>query len=518
MTGECVHILQEYGASLASVSITPDAGRAVTGGCDMCVRLWDLGSGRGLKVLRGHTDGITTVSITPDGRRAVSGARDEAIRVWDLESGECPMNEEDIPAVYNAISTVSISPDGVLGVSGGDDAFVRVWDWSTTECRKVLKGHTSPICAFAIAPDGDHGISGAHDGSMRLWNLVTGECERVLQENTSGEAYGISAITITPDAARAISVNSVGWIDIWDLAGGERLRHIQGGAADSAGLFSLDGRLALSKDYQNLYVWDLATAKCLRVLRGHTERIDAVLVTPDCQRGVSKDYKTIRVWDFVSGECLEVMERPLNGNTVAAAISGATGVGAERLAPFLRDWDLATYRGIKILNPEARALDAEFVTKERSGNFRRNHNNTLAIRDYATAQCATMGAFGSVFESVHVNGDSVMAGEAEGRIDMITVENHLPGVPVVTVTRLWRFAGQSWDSVFTVRCPSCGQRFEADVFVQGNGPSTWESSGIVGPEHRLRSSGGECRCPHCNRSLRLGPIVCDNSAVLCKTR
>jgi hypothetical protein len=51
------------------------------------VHVWDLETGKRLHTLEGHENRVTCVSVTPDGRRAISGGADDALCVWDLESG-----------------------------------------------------------------------------------------------------------------------------------------------------------------------------------------------------------------------------------------------------------------------------------------------------------------------------------------------------------------------------------------------------------------------------------------------
>ena len=70
-----------------SVAITPDGTRAVSGGDDATVRVWDLATGSERAVLAGHTRPVWSVAITPDGARAASGGGDGTVRVWDLATG-----------------------------------------------------------------------------------------------------------------------------------------------------------------------------------------------------------------------------------------------------------------------------------------------------------------------------------------------------------------------------------------------------------------------------------------------
>jgi transcription initiation factor TFIID subunit 5 len=47
--------------------------------------LWDLGSGKRLKTMTGHTDFVYTLGFSSDGNVLVSGSADCTVRVWDVK-------------------------------------------------------------------------------------------------------------------------------------------------------------------------------------------------------------------------------------------------------------------------------------------------------------------------------------------------------------------------------------------------------------------------------------------------
>ena len=51
------------------------------------MRVWDLEAGAALHALPGHDGSVAAVAVSADGRRAVSGGDDGTVRVWDLETG-----------------------------------------------------------------------------------------------------------------------------------------------------------------------------------------------------------------------------------------------------------------------------------------------------------------------------------------------------------------------------------------------------------------------------------------------
>ena len=96
-------VLQGHTSIVGAVAVTPDGRHAVSAGVwnlnfSECrrdpPRVWDLKTGHS-RVLQIHTAeegglawGAIGLAVTPDGRRAVSGGEDKTLRVWDLETGE----------------------------------------------------------------------------------------------------------------------------------------------------------------------------------------------------------------------------------------------------------------------------------------------------------------------------------------------------------------------------------------------------------------------------------------------
>jgi WD40 repeat protein len=56
----------------AGGAFSADNQRALTGSFDGRVCLWDLKTGKQVRLFRGHLDRVNGVAFTPDGRRALS--------------------------------------------------------------------------------------------------------------------------------------------------------------------------------------------------------------------------------------------------------------------------------------------------------------------------------------------------------------------------------------------------------------------------------------------------------------
>nr|WP_258001352.1 hypothetical protein [Fischerella thermalis] len=72
-----------------SVSFSPDSSTLATGSEDYLVKLWDLGEGKCITTLLGHTDGVWSLSFSPDGKMLASGSVDHSIQLWDSSNFTC---------------------------------------------------------------------------------------------------------------------------------------------------------------------------------------------------------------------------------------------------------------------------------------------------------------------------------------------------------------------------------------------------------------------------------------------
>ncbi|MBA2307079.1 hypothetical protein H0W26_03020 [Candidatus Dependentiae bacterium] len=61
----------------------------LTGSHDNTARLWDVKTGKLLKVLEGHTHRVISVAYSPKGDKLLTGSYDETARLWSLDTLPC---------------------------------------------------------------------------------------------------------------------------------------------------------------------------------------------------------------------------------------------------------------------------------------------------------------------------------------------------------------------------------------------------------------------------------------------
>ena len=110
--------------------------------------------------LVGHTRVVTSVDFSPDGRRLVTASRDRDAILWDVASGKAL---RVLRAHFNAVSDARFSPDGRWIVTAGPRS-VGLWEASTGELVRLLYGPPGPYAAVSFTPDSRTILAVAGDG------------------------------------------------------------------------------------------------------------------------------------------------------------------------------------------------------------------------------------------------------------------------------------------------------------------------------------------------------------------
>jgi hypothetical protein len=260
-TGTCLHVFDGFRGDVNSVEFSRDGSLAVATSDDTTVRLFDLRTRTDVRSFEGHSDPVRSAVISGDGQRVLSAGEDGTLRLWSIATGEQLLaSEEALGVQIHAI----YSHDERHIFSCGADGTVRMWNTSTlTETRRFI-GHKGDVCRVALSDDGTRLLSCGFDATMRLWNVETGEPIGAPFDN--GGQIGESC-SFSPDGKRAICTEGplpadfiLGpdqGIRIWELETGtlvDRIGGLPGKVLEAR--FTPDGKSILSAGSDNLVrVW-----------------------------------------------------------------------------------------------------------------------------------------------------------------------------------------------------------------------------------------------------------------------
>jgi serine-threonine kinase receptor-associated protein len=210
-TGDWIGTFLGHKGAVWSARLDPTASVALTGSADYTAKLWNASTGDELRTFT-HKRIVKTVDISKDSRRAVTGGQEKLIQVWDTEHGQCSVT---LSGHQDTIKQVLWVNDNVI-LSGGGDAVIRLWDLRSGS--QTLTAFTkAPIASLELSKDGKT-LTSAAGKEVAFWDPHTFVPQKVYTLN-----FEINTATLHPSATKF----AVGGVDfyahIYDFATGEQL-------------------------------------------------------------------------------------------------------------------------------------------------------------------------------------------------------------------------------------------------------------------------------------------------------
>merc|ERR1719188_2475882 len=156
---------------VSAMAWTPTSMHMVTGHAEEkgLVRYWSAKSGTLLMVMQGHQGKVTSVATSPTADRALSGGEDGTIRLWDLDTGRQLLLLDQIAG--GSVRALKFIPGGATAVSGSDDGFVRLWDLEKAKITHTIATSLEPVNSIAVNPSNPLGqlLVACGDGPIRVY-------------------------------------------------------------------------------------------------------------------------------------------------------------------------------------------------------------------------------------------------------------------------------------------------------------------------------------------------------------
>jgi WD40 repeat protein len=248
-----------------SVAFSPDHQTIATGLRDGTVRIWELFSGRQLKILKGPTSGLRAIRYSSNGQYIAAGGHDAVLHLWDTDTGE---EIKTFEGHQGLIESVRFSPNNKRIVTAGYDGTARLWDIATGKQIGEFDAFRSAgsIRFAGFSPDGQRVYVAALDGSAAVWNIATNEQTKTADKRK--ERWGFAA-DLSPDGKMIIAGSDHGIIGLQSSDTWKDIKEFHDGDAIVRGItFAPDGNHFATVGYDDLLrLWDIEKSEPVRIFK-----------------------------------------------------------------------------------------------------------------------------------------------------------------------------------------------------------------------------------------------------------
>jgi WD40 repeat protein len=326
-----------HSGQLYGIRFSPDGKHIASVSEDATARVWDVSTGKAMRVLRGHTVKVLSAAFRADGKRLVTTSADGTVRQWDVQTGAEvePPYDRHTAEVYDA----AYSPDGNLIASAGADRTLRIWQAAGRRDTQVRHGNPVAVKRIAFGSDGKRVATLAEDGAVRVWECAADATLPVLQGHTS---Y-VYPVAYSPDGSVLASGSWDGTVRLWDAQTGVCQRILQHPSRVMDLAFADNGEhLVTGCGGDNiLRVWDVKAGTLMKQFPGADKPIDSIAVCPTTTEiaAIEKDGK-VCVTDIETGKRLTVYAPGSSGKVAYSPDGRFLACGVTRGKVFLWDADL----------------------------------------------------------------------------------------------------------------------------------------------------------------------------------
>lgn len=305
--GKPLRVFTGHTVLTSPVRFSPNGQWIASASQDNTLCLWNIEQGK-LYTLRKHHQRICDFSIFSTSKRLVSASEDNTICLWNIET-------EELLKTYKknfkgCITTISIAPNDQWFALGYADGTIRVLETDSGELLHTLEGHSHRIHTISTSSNGKWLVSGSEDSSLCLWDATTGTLLKTYRKH----ATGIQVTSFSLNNQQIVSASKNGTIHFWDTTITPQpsitwqkplpLPKQQETSSNDKWIVSLGKH---KKDQLVIYVFS-KKGKLLNTLKGHTDIIHTVALSPDGQWAASTSQdKTVRLWNLHTGKCCLIL-------------------------------------------------------------------------------------------------------------------------------------------------------------------------------------------------------------------
>ncbi len=314
-SGELVRTLHTK-SGVTTLAFYSDSNLIISGNADGSIILWRVKDGKRIMALGrnllssipfigkyfdpGHTDTVTGIVVSPDGRYLISGSLDKTIRVWQLSSGKLLR----ILKSQTGIVSLAVIPNTDFIISGSADGTITVWEIRDGNLIKKIIQFQNSYVPILTASQGDSIIILDGHGNLEIAKWIKERAlKKSVRKSLSGSFFGmIKALAVTPDE-RFIITAGFNRFHAWGIDSSKIVKTLELPSVVYSVVSTPDAKHLLAGcEDGNIEMWGLPDFKLEKIMTGHTSVVKALSITPDSKFVISgSEDRTLKIWDLHRG-------------------------------------------------------------------------------------------------------------------------------------------------------------------------------------------------------------------------
>ncbi|KAJ9513864.1 hypothetical protein QJQ45_020943, partial [Haematococcus lacustris] len=210
-TGRFVRKLRGHDSTVNSIKWAAQDDVLVTGGYDQSVKLWDCKSRstEAMQVMKAFKDSVTCVVVRD--HEIVASSVDGSIRRFDIRM--CRVYTDD---VHHAVTSVAVSHDGLCLLAACLDSTLRLLDKTSGELLASYRGHVHQAVKMdcCLMPSDAQVVGSSKTGEVMFWDLVDATVVRRLQAHNGV----VCSMAVHPSGTQMLTSSLDGVIATWTVA------------------------------------------------------------------------------------------------------------------------------------------------------------------------------------------------------------------------------------------------------------------------------------------------------------
>ncbi|EGC35768.1 hypothetical protein DICPUDRAFT_151851 [Dictyostelium purpureum] len=258
----------EYHINSISYSIINSSSLTIAAAtADQKVRICDIRTNSSVHCLTGHRESVIAVKWSPYSPYLIAtGSKDKTIRLWDVRRSDTFLLAFD---QYNGGS------DSIASSSNDSSTFSDMNENSDRNNLKQTKRYRQKLHKPNTIQSGKNSVLEKKKDQIQQYSHNQG----VRREVPFAHNGTITSLAWTPDGEHIVSTGNDSKIHLWDVQKGKKVlvdyphSHNVNKIPNQMSLSS-DGKYIIHPNSRTIHVYETATGKLVRQLKGHFERVN----------------------------------------------------------------------------------------------------------------------------------------------------------------------------------------------------------------------------------------------------